>query len=129
MNILILDTTNHDNIYVGIAKDTTIVLDLLEEWHEGIAEHLDEITQKILKKTNLKLTDIDLIIINQGPGSHTGIRMGLAFIKAISQILNIPIVGIPDSDDPKKLIIEGYKKFKVQGGDDFVKLLPIYSFS
>ena len=41
------------------------------------------------------LKDLKLLIVTKGPGSFTGLRVGMASLKGISSALNIPIVSIP----------------------------------
>ena len=48
------------------------------------------------KKTNLKPNDIDKIFIVNGPGSFTGIRVGLTLAKVMSWALNIPLIPISE---------------------------------
>ncbi|MBU2568294.1 MAG: tRNA (adenosine(37)-N6)-threonylcarbamoyltransferase complex dimerization subunit type 1 TsaB [Elusimicrobia bacterium] len=52
---------------------------------------------KLLKKINppASPSDIKKIFVTTGPGSFTGIRVGLSFARTISHLLNIPVVGIP----------------------------------
>ncbi len=47
--------------------------------------------QKLLKKHSLKLTDIQAIQVNSGPGSFTGVRVGVAIANALSFALKIPV--------------------------------------
>lgn len=48
----------------------------------------------LLEKHNLRKTDIDAFIVVSGPGSFTGLRVGLAAIKALAEILHKPIVPV-----------------------------------
>ena len=48
----------------------------------------------LFDKSNLSLKDINLLVSDIGPGSFTGIRIGVATAKAFSDSLNIPCVGI-----------------------------------
>ena len=50
--------------------------------------------QEAFEKTNLKLSDMDLLVCDLGPGSFTGIRIGVATVKAFVDSLNIPCIGI-----------------------------------
>ena len=49
----------------------------------------------LLMQTDLGPEKLDALIVALGPGSFTGIRIGLAVAKGLSQSLDIPIVGIP----------------------------------
>jgi len=48
----------------------------------------------LLDKHRLRKTDIDAFIVISGPGSFTGLRVGLAAIKALAEILKKPIVAV-----------------------------------
>ena len=53
-----------------------------------------EATEKLLKKTNTKVEDLDAVVVNHGPGTFTGIRAGIAFTKGLAFFNNTPIYGI-----------------------------------
>lgn len=50
---------------------------------------------KLLTQTQLALSDIDLFAVATGPGSFTGLRIGIATIKALAATLDRPAAGIP----------------------------------
>lgn len=58
------------------------------------SESLMPIIKDIFEETNLTLNDINLLICDIGPGSFTGIRIGIATVKAFSDSFNIPIIGV-----------------------------------
>lgn len=45
----------------------------------------------LLKRSNWKLEDIELYVISKGPGSFTGLRIGMMVIKTLAQIFNKPV--------------------------------------
>jgi tRNA threonylcarbamoyladenosine biosynthesis protein TsaB len=47
-----------------------------------------------LEKTGKRKNDIGLLVVASGPGSFTGLRVGLSTVKALAEVLNIPVVAI-----------------------------------
>ena len=47
--------------------------------------------EKFLKKYSLKPEDLTEIKVNTGPGSFTGLRVGLAIVNALSFVLGVPV--------------------------------------
>lgn len=54
--------------------------------------------KKAVSQSRWKLDDIDLIAVDIGPGSYTGLRVGLAAAKIMAYLLDKPIVGIASLD-------------------------------
>ncbi len=54
--------------------------------------------ENILRKSKLKLTDIGCLAVDNGPGSFTGIRIGLAASKGLAMALKIPLVSFSSLD-------------------------------
>jgi len=53
---------------------------------------------RLLKKVNWKKEEIDLIAVDIGPGSYTGLRVGLAMAKTMSYFLKTKIIGVASLD-------------------------------
>jgi tRNA threonylcarbamoyladenosine biosynthesis protein TsaB len=75
---------------------------ILEERSVKGASHPSQIiaveTRDMLTRHGYKPEDLDLIMTALGPGSFTGIRVGLAFCKGLSKGGNIPLIGVPTPD-------------------------------
>jgi len=68
--------------------------------HLGLShsEKLIPLIDEILKRNTKAIKDIDGIAVSIGPGSFTGIRVGVSTARGFAQSLNIPLVGIPSLD-------------------------------
>ena len=62
------------------------------------ATSLPIMTEKILTTLSLEFSDLDAIAISMGPGSFTGLRVGLSYAKGLSLALDIPIIPISTFD-------------------------------
>lgn len=93
MKILCIDTSSK-LCSVAILEDTTLINKL--ELDNGLthSETLMPLIKELFDKSNLSLKDINLLVSDIGPGSFTGIRIGVATCKAFSDSLNIPCIGI-----------------------------------
>lgn len=58
------------------------------------AENIAVFTQEVLNLTGIKLADIDAVSVSEGPGSYTGLRIGLSFAKGLCYALNKPLIAI-----------------------------------
>lgn len=58
------------------------------------SENLMPLIDKLFKKTNRLLEDVNLIACDNGPGSFTGIRIGVSTVKAIAEVMQIPVISV-----------------------------------
>lgn len=58
------------------------------------SQTLMPMVDNVLKCANLSLDDIGLIAVNKGPGSFTGIRIGVAGAKGLADVKKIPVLGV-----------------------------------
>lgn len=93
MKILCIDTSSK-LCGVAILENTTLIKKI--ELDNGLthSETLMPLIKELLEDCNLALKDINLLVSDIGPGSFTGIRIGIATVKAFSDSLNIPCIGI-----------------------------------
>lgn len=91
----ILSITTSSNVCgVSILDDNFLICKLDSNTGRTHSENLMPMIDEIFNKTNLSLSDIGLIVCDIGPGSFTGIRIGVSTVKAFSDSLSIPCIGI-----------------------------------
>jgi tRNA threonylcarbamoyladenosine biosynthesis protein TsaB len=91
-NFLVIDTA-YSGFTIGIHYAGQKFL-YQEDTSRDQASNLLPQIDLLLKKTLLNKTDLDFIVVSRGPGSFTGIRLGIAAAQAIGLALNIPVYGI-----------------------------------
>lgn len=93
MKILAIDTsTTHSSC--SVMEDNNIVGDFSINQSMSHNEILLVMVDEVLKKLNIDIEDIDLFVVVTGPGSFTGIRIGVTVVKALAMALNKPIVAV-----------------------------------
>ena len=90
---LLIDTST-SNLNVSIIKDQEILYRYKEKILLDMSSKLLPIIDKGLKKLNLNLKDINKIFVVNGPGSFTGIRVGVTVAKTIAWALGKAVVPI-----------------------------------
>ena len=88
MNILAIDTSSK-LCSVAVLDDKNLIDKTERDNGLTHSETLMPLIQNLLYKNNLSLKDMGLFVCDIGPGSFTGIRIGVATIKAFSDSLNI----------------------------------------
>jgi tRNA A37 threonylcarbamoyladenosine modification protein TsaB len=93
MKILAIDTSS-EICSTAILEDSNIIDENILENGKTHSENLMPLMDELLKRNNLKIEEIDLISCSVGPGSFTGIRIGVATIKPIAEILKIKVASV-----------------------------------
>lgn len=85
---LYIDTSDRDKIIIGI-DDKKFETSAREEKSQKLLPFIDEILKK--QKTSIdKITEVE---VNTGPGSFTGLRVGVSVANTLGWALNIPVNG------------------------------------
>jgi tRNA threonylcarbamoyladenosine biosynthesis protein TsaB len=79
---------------VGLWEDGENLIEVSIKNPKGGGEYLLSVLDVLIQKVQRNLTEIDLIAVGTGPGSYTGIRVGLAAAKGLAQGLGKPVFGI-----------------------------------
>ena len=114
---------------IGIALHWPQKIEKFQEWRSELkSENLLVKIDKILSQNQVKLDNLKAVIVNQGPGSFTGLRVGISTANALAYALKIPVIGIKNQKNPLKLVKQGYKKFKSIKSKADSKVLPFYGY-
>lgn len=93
MKYLYIDTSS-SYLYSSIIEDDIILGEIKEEYGQSLSEVALPKIVSLFECNNLTASDIDKIIVVNGPGSFTGIRIGITIAKVYAWSLNIPITTI-----------------------------------
>jgi tRNA threonylcarbamoyladenosine biosynthesis protein TsaB len=95
MPIILNIETATKNCSVAIAKDgKTIVCKELATENFSHAEKLHVFIEQILAESNVQFSELNAVAVSQGPGSYTGLRIGVSSAKGFSYALNIPLIAV-----------------------------------
>jgi len=89
--VLYIDTCNK-YMCVGLSKGDSLVYKKQYEAFKRQSEVAAVEIDKCLKECNVKANELTKIVVTNGPGSYTGIRIGLTLAKVMSRVLNIKLV-------------------------------------
>lgn len=91
MNRIVIDTTDNTKTLIRLEGDNAT--DEIIEPAKPRTQTTLILVEKILKKNNINTKNLDEILVNAGPGSFTGTRVGVAIANALGFGLNIKVNG------------------------------------
>ena len=95
MNYILNIETSTKNCSVSIAKDgTTIICNEIAEEGYSHAERLHVFIEKSLQQAGITFSDLSAVAVSQGPGSYTGLRIGVSAAKGLCFALGIPLLAV-----------------------------------
>lgn len=93
MTILAIDTSS-ETLAIALSQDGKIIADYSTSSKNQHSKRLMPAIVQLLKDAQVKPQDLTKIVVGKGPGSYTGIRIGLSTAKTMAWSLNIPVVGV-----------------------------------
>lgn len=93
MKILSIDTASN-LCTVAVLENEKCIKEIIVDDARNHSEKIMPVIEQALLESNLTLQNIDLIVCDKGPGSFTGIRIGVGTVLAFKDSLNIPCIGI-----------------------------------
>lgn len=93
MRILYIDTTT-TYLYTGVVEDNKLLSEIKKEYKKDLSSVTLKNISDMLDSIHLKINDIDKIMVVNGPGSFTGIRIGVTLAKTLAYSLKKEIITI-----------------------------------
>ncbi len=95
MSYILNIETATKNCSVALAKNGEIILckEIAEEGYSH-AERLHVFIDEVCKESGISFQDLSAIAVSQGPGSYTGLRIGVSAAKGLCYALNIPLIAV-----------------------------------
>ena len=97
MRVLVLDTAL-GACQAGLFDGETLLATLERPMEQGGMERIAGLTRDLMKQAGIGFDAIDRIGVTTGPGSFTGLRVGLAFAQGLGAALSRPVVGLSSLD-------------------------------
>lgn len=93
MKILAIDTSN---FVLGIAlyEDGKVIGEYITNLKKNHSIRAMPAIEQLMKECDIKPKDLSKIVVAKGPGSYTGVRIGVTIAKTLAWTLNIPLVGV-----------------------------------
>lgn len=93
MNLLCIDTgTSICSVALGRDAELVGVKEIADS--RAHSSQLTVLIDELLKENNVVINEIDAVLINKGPGSYTGLRIGVSTAKGICYALGKPLVSV-----------------------------------
>ncbi len=108
MALILSIETGTDICSVALANDGELMA--LRESDEG-RDHAKKVAlfvDELLRETGVQPSDLDAIAVGKGPGSYTGLRIGVSFAKGMCYALDIPLIAIGSLDALTEVAREDY---------------------
>lgn len=93
MRILAIDTSNQ-TLTIGVCEDQKILGEYTTNVKKNHSVTLMPAIDELMKAIGLKPADIDRFVVAQGPGSYTGLRIGVTTAKTMAYTLKKDLVGV-----------------------------------
>lgn len=94
MFILNIETSTR-NCSVTLSKNgTTLLCKEIAEQGYSHAEKLHVFIDEVIKESGISLSDLNAVAVSKGPGSYTGLRIGVSAAKGLCYALRIPLISI-----------------------------------
>ncbi len=109
MSLILCIETGTDICSVGIAKDGELISLRESDRGRDHAGKLGVFADELLRETGISPEDLDAVAVGKGPGSYTGLRIGVSFAEGLCYGLQIPLLAVGSLDALAEVAREDYE--------------------
>ncbi|WP_288237091.1 tRNA (adenosine(37)-N6)-threonylcarbamoyltransferase complex dimerization subunit type 1 TsaB [uncultured Alistipes sp.] len=109
MSLILCIETGTDVCSVGIAKDGELLSLCESDEGRDHARKVGVFVDELLRETGIAPEDLDAVAVGKGPGSYTGLRIGVSFAKGLCYGLQKPLVAVGSLDALVEVAREDYE--------------------
>ena len=120
MALILAIETGTDICSVALVRDGELVALRENDEERNHAKKIAVFVDELLKECGVAADDLDAVAVSKGPGSYTGLRIGVSFAKGLCYGLQIPLVAVGSLDAMTEVAREDYEAgiLNVDGWDD-----------
>ena len=93
MTILAIDTSNH-TLGIALVRDDTVVGESITYLKKNHSVRAMPTVEALMKECGVAPNELSKIVVAKGPGSYTGVRIGVTIAKTLAWTLSIPITAV-----------------------------------
>jgi tRNA threonylcarbamoyladenosine biosynthesis protein TsaB len=117
MSLILCIETGTDTCSVGLAQNGALVALRESSEERDHARRVAVYTDEILQGHGIDARGLDAVAVSKGPGSYTGLRIGVSFAKGLCYGLSIPLIGVGSLDSLAHSAIESHEARAVKAAD------------
>jgi tRNA threonylcarbamoyladenosine biosynthesis protein TsaB len=106
MSLILCIETGTDTCSVGLAREGRLVALRESSEERDHARRVAVYTDEVLHEAGVSATQLSAVAVSKGPGSYTGLRIGVSFAKGLCYGLGIPLIGVGSLDSLARLAAE-----------------------
>ena len=126
MALILCIETGTDICSVALARDGEMIALRESDLGHDHARKVGVFTQELLREHNISPDELDAVAVGKGPGSYTGLRIGVSFAKGLCYALNIPLISVDSLRSLAACLVEEHEAGIVEVEDwDNTMLCPM----
>lgn len=93
MKVLAIDTSNYP-LGIALIDDEQVIGEYITNMKKNHSVRVMPAIENLCRECDIKPADLEKIVVAEGPGSYTGVRIGVTIAKTLAWTLQIPLVGV-----------------------------------